>query len=147
MGVALIFPLLFPFSAAFSINAGDFWTVVQNTNAYQSLDDCSKACILKVNGSLSDVNTPCVAYGCVSYGCVCIETTNGKNYVQGLANIKNCAIQSKCSHPDQATTGFADVCAIYAAGIAQPVVQTSTVSATVLRWLILIDSQTRLSSK
>jgi hypothetical protein len=122
MEVALLLPLLFPFSAAFSINAGDFWTVVQNASAYLSLDGCSKNCISIVNGSLTDMNIPCV-----SYGCVCTDTTNGKNYVQGLANVKQCAVQAKCADPNQATTGFADICAIYAAGIAQPVVPTGTV--------------------
>jgi len=74
-------------SVAFSINADDFWTVVQNTSTYQNLDSCSKDCILKVNGSLTDVNIPCVAYGCV-----CTDTTNGQNYIQGLSNVKNCAM-------------------------------------------------------
>jgi hypothetical protein len=142
MEAALLLPLLFPFSNAFSISASDFWTVVQNTSTYQSLDVCSKDCILKVNGSLADVDTTCVAYGCI-----CTDTTNGKNYVQGLANVKDCAIQSNCSDSDQATTGFADICAIYAAGIAQPVVQIGTDSATVSGWLILISCQAQLSSK
>lgn len=99
---------------------------MQNTSAYQSLDICSRDCIIKVNGSLADGDTPCVAYGCV-----CTDSTNGKNYIQGLANVKDCAIQSQCSDPNQATTGFADICAIYAAGIAQPVVQTGSYSVAV----------------
>jgi len=128
MEVVLLLALLFPVSTAFSINAGDFWTVVQNTSTYQSLDSCTKACILKVNGSLADVDTPCVAYGCV-----CTDSTLGENYVQGLANVKACAVQASCSDPDDATTGLADLCAIYAAGIAQPVVQTGADSAPVSR--------------
>ena len=113
---------------------GTFGLWCKNTSTYQSLDSCSKDCILSVNGSLVDVDTPCVAYGCV-----CTDTTNGQNYVEGLANVKNCAVKSKCSDPDQATTGLADICAIYAADIAQPpVVQTGNDSAMALRWRTLI---------
>jgi hypothetical protein len=74
---------------------------------------------LSVNGSLTNVDTPCV-----SYGCVCTDTTNGKNYIQGLANVKECAVQANCGDPNETSTGLADICAIYAAGIAQPDVST-----------------------
>ncbi|KAF2674702.1 hypothetical protein BT63DRAFT_419986 [Microthyrium microscopicum] len=119
MSATLVLALLFPPSTAFSINAGDFWTVIQDTSAYQSLDSCSRDCILKENNNLTSQNTPCI-----SYGCVCTGTTDGLNYLQALADVKECAINAKCADPNLATTGLADVCAVYAAGIAQPVVPT-----------------------
>jgi hypothetical protein len=112
--------MLVAFLASFAkaLNSTDYWPSVGELAIVQEIPECARSCVQYVNEEIAyDDDTQCE-----SYGCVCAESTKGRNFVNGLSSVTECA-KSSCALDDDveaARTAFQDICVVYVASNSTP---------------------------